>query len=888
VKKKELFILPKITSDKTSPMMEQYQRIKAENPDALLFFRLGDFYEMFGEDAKEGARLLEITLTARASGEGRAVKIPMCGVPYHAAEVYINRLLKAGRKVAVVEQMEDPRKTKGMVRRELVRIITPGTKLAPDSLEAKQNNYLAALSGAKGKFGLAAVDISTGLFLITEFSGPTARPDLVMELKRLHPAEILLPEELLFNDTQPGGLNDFFITRLEGYKFEVETGRTSLIEHFGTNSLDGFGCGDFSQGLGAAGAALNYLYQTQRGVPAHIHKLTPYSVHSHMLLDEATIRNLEIIRNLADGSRRNTLLEVLDYTLTAMGGRRLYAWTIRPLISLPEIKQRQSAVAELAESIKLRQSLGEVLGRMHDLERLSGRVGAGTAGPRDLKALEATLRRLPEIKQVLAKTSSNLLSQIIVRMPPCIETRDLIARAINDEPPPSLREVGIIRFGFNPEVDELRSLAKEGKGYIASLQVKERKRTGISTLKVEFNNVFGYYIEVSRANSKLVPEDYQRKQTLVNAERYITPELKKYESKVLGAEEKLLELEQKLFVDIRTQVAERLPEILQAADLTADLDAIFSLAETAVRNNYTRPQVTDEDTIEIREGRHPVVERLTREKFIPNDIQLDQKEKQVLIITGPNMAGKSTYLRQNALILIMAQMGGFVPVASACLGIVDRVFTRVGAADNLAGGQSTFMVEMNESANILNNATARSLVILDEVGRGTSTFDGVSIAWAVAEYLHDIIRAKTLFATHYYELTELSLSKERIKNHNIAVREWKENIIFLRKIVEGSADRSYGIQVANLAGLPKDVITRAKEVLTNLEQVNYTETGNSRLAKHASSNNPVPPQISLFEDSQVLEFINELKNLAPESMTPLDALNCLAELKHKYAGNKDG
>ncbi len=879
--------MPKTTSEKTSPMMEQYQRIKAENPDALLFFRLGDFYEMFGEDAREGARLLEITLTARASGEGRAVKIPMCGVPYHAVEVYINRLLKAGRKVAVVEQMEDPRKTKGMVRRELVRIITPGTKLAPESLEAKQNNYLAALCGSQGKFGLAAVDISTGVFLVTEFSGPQAMPGLLMELNRLRPAEILMPEDVSLNAAPSGEFNAFYITRREGYQFEPGAGRARLIDHFGTNSLDGFGCGDFSLGLGAAGAALHYFSETQRGALAHIRKLTPYSVHSHMLLDEATIRNLELIRSLADGSGRNTLLEVLDYTLTAMGGRRLYTWTLRPLISLPEIKQRQSAVAELVESIKLRQSLAGVLGNMHDLERLSGRIGAGTAGPRDLKALVVTLRRLPEIKQVLAKTSSELLSRIIVRLPPCIETRDLLTRAINDEPPPSIRETGIIRSGFNPEVDELRSLTREGKGFIASLQTKERERTGIATLKVEFNNVFGYYIEVTKANSKIVPEDYQRKQTLVNAERYITPELKKYESKVLGAQEKLLELEQKLFIEIRAQVAEQLPEILQAADLTADLDAIFSLAETAVRNNYIRPQVTDENIIEISEGRHPVVERLTREKFIPNDIHLDSKEKQVLIITGPNMAGKSTYLRQNALIVIMAQMGGFVPVASACLGIVDRVFTRVGAADNLAGGQSTFMVEMNESANILNNATASSLVILDEVGRGTSTFDGVSIAWAVAEHLHDIIGAKTLFATHYYELTELSLSKERVKNYNIAVREWKENIIFLRKIVEGSADRSYGIQVARLAGLPKEVITRAKEVLANLEQVNYNESGNSRLATHASTEAAASPQISLFENSQVLEFIQELKKLAPEFMTPLEALNCLAELKNKYAGKRE-
>lgn len=873
--------MSKPETEKSTPMMAQYSSIKAENPDALLFFRLGDFYEMFGDDAKEAAGLLDITLTARSSGEGRSQKIPMCGVPHHAAETYIARLLKAGRKVAIVEQMEDPRKVKGMVKRELVRIITPGTILEPNSLEAKQNNYLAAVAVAGEHWGLAAADLSTGEFGVGEFSGARALDDLFMELNRLHPAEILAPDDLAAAVLERLGKQDSaYLSRLEGYRFDPDAGRIRLLEHFQTASLDGFGCGDFSAGLGAAAASIQYLEETQRGAVTHIRKLIPLTLGAHMALDPATIRNLDLTRNAFDGTRRHTLLETLDFTATAMGGRRLHRWVLRPLLSLDAVLKRQVAVAEFHASARLRRDVEDVLKQMHDLERLAGRIGAGTANGRDLVSLGTTLALLPALKQTLAAAQSELLAQASRLLPDCSDLRELLSRALVDEPPVSIKEGGIIRDGYHAEVDELRSLSRQGKGFIASLQARERERTGIGSLKVEFNSVFGYYIEVSKANAKLVPADYQRKQTLVNAERFITPELKEYENKVLSAEDRLMELELDLFLRLRVQVAGRLSEILQAADQAAEIDSVRSLAEAAGRYNYVRPQVDDSGVLDIRDGRHPVVERLTQDKFVPNSIRLDRDEQQIVILTGPNMAGKSTYLRQTALAVIMAQMGGFVPAAEARLGLVDRVFTRVGAADNLAGGQSTFMVEMNETANILNNATRNSLVILDEVGRGTSTFDGVSIAWAVVEHLHDRIEAKTLFATHYYELTELALSKPRVRNFNIAVREWKEKILFLRKIVPGSADRSYGIQVARLAGLPSEVIGRAQEVLVNLEKANYTESGNSRLALHAASET-ASPQLGLFEDSRHEEIAAELKSLTPEAMTPLEALARLAEWKKK-------
>lgn len=868
--------------EKATPMMAQYQQLKAQHPEAILFYRLGDFYEMFGEDAKVASRILEITLTARSAGEGRAVKIPMCGVPFHAADNYIQRLLKAGRKVAIVEQMEDPRKTKSMVRRELVRIVTPGTVLNPGGLEAKQNNYLAALACDARKFGVAAVDLSTGEFWVMETGGAQALDEALMELYRWRPSELLVPEGVSpeLRESIQRSLDSVTFSEREGYHFDPEAGRAALTEFFGIHSLDGFGLGDYSFGLGAGAAVLQYLSETQRGALAHIRKIKPYSLRNYMILDETTLRNLEIDRNSSDGSRKHTLLETLDYTLTAMGGRRLHHWILRPLISPEQIAERQSAVADLAESIRRRQALYEVLSPMHDLERLSGRVGAATATPRDLQALFKSLEQVPKIKSSLRDCSAECLRQTAATLPECEEVRSLIGRALADEPPAMWKEGGIFRDGFHSEVDELRSLTREGKGYIAAFQAREKEKTGIGSLKVEFNSIFGYYIEVSKVNSRLVPPEYQRKQTLANAERYTTPELKEHEAKVLGAQEKLLELEERLFLELRQAVSRSLPEIFQASEKIAELDALLSLAEAAVKHNYVRPRLEDSQGLDIRDGRHPVVERLTPRKFVPNDLHLDEKTRQLIILTGPNMAGKSTYLRQTALIVVMAQMGGFVPAAEAKIGWVDRVFTRVGAADNLAGGQSTFMVEMSETANILNNATPRSLVILDEVGRGTSTFDGVSIAWAVAEYLHDFVKAKTIFATHYYELTELALTKERVKNCNIAVREWQEEIIFLRKIVEGSADRSYGIQVARLAGLPKEVLERAQEVLINLEKANYTESGNSRLAVHGSEK--ISAQLSFEEKTKPSEeLISHIELLDPNSMTPLEALNQLAMLKER-------
>lgn len=870
-------------ADKATPMMQQYQRIKAEHPEALLLFRLGDFYELFGADAQEASRLLEITLTARTVGEGRSTKIPMCGVPHHAADAYINRLLKNGRKVAIVEQMEDPRKAKGMVKRELVRIITPGTVLAPEALEAKQNNYLAAISGAQGRYGLAVAELTTGEFQTIEFNGERAWPDLLLELGRLQPAEILLPDD--WDDASRRQLNAEYsttLTDLPGYRFDPDAGRSQLLEFFHLLSLDGFGLTGYGPGLGSAAAALFYLSDTQRGSLSHIRKLSPYAHSTHMLLDETTIRNLELVSNLGDGSRRNTLLEVLDHCCTAMGSRKLRQWLLRPLLDLGQIRARQDAVAELAEKGSLRQALADLLNRMHDLERLAGRVGTQSATPRDLSALAATLQTLPELKQILLPAGSGLLAGLARDLPECRSVAELLSRALVDQPPLSFKEGGLIRAGYHAQVDELRGLTQSGRSTIAGLQAREREQTGIASLKVEYNQVFGYYFEVSKANAKLVPGHYQRKQTLVNSERYTTPELQEYEQKVVGAQDKLMSLEEELFLELRRTVCGQLAEIQQAAAEVAQLDALLSLAECGLRHCYCRPQVDDQDILEIQDGRHPVVELLTPDKFVPNSALLDKDQNKVLIITGPNMAGKSTYLRQTALIVIMAQIGSLVPATSARIGLVDRVFTRVGAADNLARGQSTFMVEMNETANILHNASPRSLVILDEVGRGTSTFDGVSIAWAVAEFLHDRVDAKTLFATHYYELTELALSKAQIQNFNIAVREWKEQIIFLRKIVAGSADRSYGIQVARLAGLPPEVIGRAQEVLANLEKANYTEAGSSRLAEHAGAAGALAGgQMGLFEEPSSRELARWIAELDPENLTPLEALNSLAALKRK-------
>ncbi len=875
------------SSEKTTPMMAQYQQIKAENKDALLFFRLGDFYEMFGDDAVVASRLLEITLTARGSGEGRTNKIPMCGVPYHAADHYINKLLKAGKKVAIVEQVEDPKKAKGMVKRELVKIVTPGTKLSPESLDAKQNNYLAAIAFEGGLIGLAAADLSTGEFRATEFTGPQAEAMLMTELNRINPSECLVPDDMAQHLKHRLSLTtSCYLTTLEGYRFDPDAGRSQLTDYFQVQSLDGFGLSRFSSGLGAAAALLYYMNETQKCRLDHIRKIVPYALHDQMGLDDATIRNLELCFNLQDHTRSHTLLQVLDFTQTAMGGRRLHQWLLRPLVDLDKITRRQAAVAELVASTTLRQSLGDALSKCYDLERLSGRLGSGTAHPRDLAALRSTLAMLPVLKQVLGPAQSHTLGAMALNCPSCENVKALLDAALVDEPPLTLKDGGVIRPGYHAQVDELRGLSQTGKRTIAEMQQQERERTGIGNLKIEFNSVFGYYIEVTKSNSKNVPDDYQRKQTLVNAERYITPALKTYEEKVLHAQESLIALEQDLFQQLRVELLAEIQALQQASGHVATWDCCYALAESAVRNNYCQPQLSENGPLLIKDGRHPVVEQLVSEKFIPNDLELDHDQQFISVITGPNMAGKSTYLRQNALIVIMAQIGGFVPAREVRMGLIDRVFTRVGAADNLAGGQSTFMVEMNETAAILNTATERSLVVLDEVGRGTSTFDGVSIAWAIAEYLHETVRAKTLFATHYYELTELALSLSGIKNNNIAVKEWQENIIFLRKIMPGSADRSYGIQVARLAGLPAPVLERAKEVLNNLENANYTSSGTSRLAEHEAQGDgeasKVPTLFSAPSEQKPTPgqaVLDALENLSINELTPLEALNHLAKLK---------
>jgi DNA mismatch repair protein MutS len=864
-----------------SPMMKQYEQMKQEYPEALLMFRLGDFYELFGEDAKLGASILGITLTARSVGEGRAVKIPMCGVPFHSADTYISRLIKAGHKVAIVEQMEDPKKGKGMVRRELVRVVTPGTIMESDMLEAKHNNFLAALTEHEGAYGAAFADLSTGEFMITEFVGPAAIDDLEMEVARYRPREILIPDfipaELL---DQLRLVHEAFQTKRPGHVFDVDAGRAALLEYFKLASLEGLGCDDFSAALGAAGAILSYIKETRRAANIHLQALRSYTTHSSMVLDSSTLRNLELIQNNTEHTVTNTLLEVLDHTLTSMGGRRLQRWLLNPLIHLEMIHRRQSAVAELLENHRWRQRLFEPLKAVCDLERLAGRISSGLVQPRELKSLQSSLEQIEPIRQILREAKSPFLTELISDLPDLQEIMGLLNRALVDEPPRHAKEGGVFRGGYHPEVDELRGLLHANQGFLLELQNRERERTGIASLKVEYNSVFGYYLEVTKANSKLVPADYQRKQTLVNAERYITPELKGYEEKIVGANDRLYQLEADLFEALRKTISGQIAKIVRAAGLIADLDCVMSLAEAAARYRYVRPQIDEGDALSIHEGRHPVVERLTREKFVPNDVLLDSVAQQIIILTGPNMAGKSTYLRQTALIVIMAQMGGYVPATTARLGIIDRVFTRVGAGDNLAAGQSTFMVEMTETANILRQATPRSLIILDEVGRGTSTFDGVSIAWSVVEHLHDTVRAKTLFATHYYELTEVALTKERVKNFSIVVREWNNKIIFLRKIVSGSTDRSYGIQVASLAGLPHLVIDRAKEVLANLEKANYTESGKSRLSLHGQEVSEA--QTHLFESAAPEhEVVQSLRALDLNRLTPLEALAKLAELQER-------
>jgi len=864
-----------------TPMMRQYLEIKSRYPDAILFFRLGDFYEMFMDDAVTAAKVLDITLTSR--NKGSADEIPLCGVPHHSCQPYIAKLVEHGHKVAICEQVEDPRQAKGIVQRDVVRVVTPGLVIDPETLQPKENNFLMALACGNGRHGVALVDITTGEFRVTETPGSE---DVRTEIASAQPKEVLIPDSeagALLVDTLGYSLAGRSVNRLPEHVFELDRARGEITSFFGVANLDPFGCSALPAAIAAAGAALHYLRETQMGATEQIRSLTTYSSSEHLALDEATRRNLELNANLQDGKRKGSLLGVLDRTVTAMGGRLLRRWLNYPLVDVAAIQDRHAAVEELLADSFLRADLREALDGVYDLERLVTRAIMGTANARDLVTLRLSLERLPAIIDRMAALQAPLLAAMHDRLDPVDDVAALVDAALVDDPPVALRDGGLIRDGFHAELDELRTISREGKGWIARLEGDERQRTGIASLKVRYNKVFGYYIEVTRTHLDKVPEDYERKQTLANAERYITPTLKEYEAKVLGAEERLVSLEYEVFVGVRQQVAACGARIQETARQLARLDVLQGLAELAHDRRYVRPEIAADELLSIEEGRHPVIESMNLgERFVPNDVLLDNRENQLLIITGPNMAGKSTFMRQVALITLMAQMGSFVPAKRARIGVVDRIFTRVGASDNLARGLSTFMVEMNETANILHHATPRSLVILDEIGRGTSTFDGVSIAWAVAEYLHDHapVAAKTLFATHYHELAELGMTRERIKNFNVAVREWNDQVVFLRRIVPGPASHSYGIQVARLAGLPGPVIERAKEVLRNLEAGELDADGSPRLARdgEGAPHPPASPQLTLFAGEN--DLIRERLALVDiASLTPLEALNLLNELK---------
>jgi DNA mismatch repair protein MutS len=860
---------------KLTPMLRQYLGIKNEYPDAILFFRMGDFYEMFFDDARTASKILGITLTARGTYNGE--KVPMCGIPHHAFRNYIGRLVNSGRKVAVCEQVEDPKESKGVVKREVVRLVTPGSVVDEGDMDDKTNLYMAAISEGDERYGLAHADLSTGEFRVTEVESFS---ELLEELGRIDPAELLIPE----NDNLAGrkDLSNYRVEILGRHSFDPQKAEGLLKEQLGVRSLTGFGCQDMPEGIIAAGALVHYFRDTQKGPPEHIKEIVSYRIGDYMFLDESTCAHLELLKTMRRQSVKGSLFQIIDRTVTPMGSRLLKKWIAYPLINLDKIRERLGAVSSLKDSLMLREEIREELKEIYDLERLNGRIALGRANARDLLALKRSIKRIPCIKNALSGSTSTLLSKIAVKLDSLQDIVLLIDKSIYDDPPVSVKEGGIIKDGYDDKLDRLISLSRDGKSWIADFAASEQKRTKISSLKVGFNRVFGYYIEISRANLHLVPPDYVRKQTLVNGERYITEDLKNMEEQVLGAEEKRVVLEFEIFDRIRKKIALENQRIKQTANLISRIDVIHGLAETAGMNDYICPEVNDGTGIEIVDGRHPVIEQTVKdEDFVPNDICLDSKEQQLLIITGPNMAGKSTILRQTGLCVLMAQMGSFIPASSAVIGIVDRIFTRVGASDDLAKGQSTFMVEMNETANILRHATPKSLVILDEIGRGTSTYDGLSIAWAVAEALHDRggKGVRTLFATHYHELTELVATKQRVKNFNIAVREWNDRIIFLRKIVPGGTSRSYGIQVARIAGLPGNVLKRAKEILDNLESAELDEVGQPRLAHtFPEKKQGDVVQLGLF-GSQDQKLRAWIRDMDISKMTPLDALVELNKLK---------
>jgi DNA mismatch repair protein MutS len=863
-------------------MVKQYLEVKEKYPDAILFYRMGDFYEMFFKDAIIASKILDITLTSR--DKNKEDSIPLCGIPYHAASSYIQKLVDQGYKVAICEQMEEASKGKGIVRREVIRVITPGMVLEDDYLQPKANNFLMAISLGEERFGLAILDASTGDFLATEVN--TAQ-SLLDEVMRTEPKEIIFPETAKEQAPAKHLMKAFphaLYSPLPPEVFDGERSRErlkafSLLPPEGKN-----------QALQAVGAILFYVEETQKVQPGHLSRLEFYQVQDYMVLDETTRKNLELFENLATRSRKGSLLEILDETVTSMGGRMLKRWLSSPLMDLDKINERLDKVSELKEKDVFRQRLRENMRQVKDIERLSARISLGIANARDLVALESSLNLLPEIKSIISPLEHESFKRYLPELDELPEIKNLLERAIEDNPPITLKEGGLIKKGFDSTLDRLREISREGKRWIADLETKERMRTGISSLKVRYNKVFGYYIEVTKPNLPSVPSHYMRKQTVSNAERFITQELQEYETQVLNAEEEKETLEYQIFLQVLEKVSAEVPKIQRIAQALAEIDVLSALAEVGERYGYNRPQFNEGDSLAISEGRHPVLERMgLEERFVPNDLALNSEDRQILIITGPNMAGKSTIMRQAALISIMAQIGSFVPAKEANLCLVDRIFTRVGATDDLVRGRSTFMVEMEEVAHILRNITPRSLILLDEIGRGTSTFDGLSIAWAVTEYLHEESpwRPKTLFATHYHELTELALTRPRIKNFHVAVKEWNDRVIFLRKLVEGGTSRSYGIQVARLAGLPPEVIDRAKEVLHNLEQGEFTEGGVPKLAISRKKKSTWDSHQRTLFQPPADPLREALKKIDPNQLTPLDALNILSELKARLSSEND-
>ncbi len=875
-----------------TPMMQKYMDTKAEYPGCILFYRLGDFYEMFFEDAVTVSRELELTLTGKSCGlEERA---PMCGVPYHAVDGYLNRLVAKGYKVAICEQTEDPKQAKGLVRREVVRVVTPGTILDSQMMDESRNNYIMCIVYLADRYGVSVADVSTGDYFVTELPDGGKLKD---EIFKFTPSEIICNESFYMSGMDLDDLKDrlkIALYALDAWYFDDALCRKNLLEHFQVKTLDGLGLGDLDCGVISAGALLQYLLETQKNNLAHMTRITPYATGKYMMLDSSTRRNLELCETLREKQKRGSLLWVLDKTRTAMGARTLRKYVEQPLIEQGEIERRLDAVAELKDAAISREEIREYLSPVYDLERLITKITYGTANPRDLTAFSGSLEMLPHVRYILEEMHSDLLCEVRENLDTLEDLCSLVKSAIAEEPPLAMKEGNIIRDGYNQEVDTLRRAKSEGKGWLARLEEEEREKTGIKNLKIKYNKVFGYYLEVTNSYKNMVPDYFTRKQTLANAERYITPELKDLEDTILGAEDKLYALEYELYCTVRDTIAGEVERIQRTAGAVAELDVFSTLALVAERNHYVRPQINGKGVIDIKDGRHPVVEQMIPDgSFICNDTFLNDKKQRISIITGPNMAGKSTYMRQTALIVLMAQIGSFVPAAKADIGLVDRIFTRVGASDDLASGQSTFMVEMTEVANILRNATAKSLLILDEIGRGTSTFDGLSIAWAVVEYISDarLLGAKTLFATHYHELTELEGKIEHVNNYCIAVKEKGDDIVFLRKIVKGGADKSYGIQVAKLAGVPDLVITRAKEIVEELSDGDITDRVSEiavkcpqkpqKKVKSRKYDEVDLTQFSLFDTVQDDDVLEELKNIDVGNLTPIDALNTIYRLQNK-------